>query len=357
MGTSNFNSKRMNTTSSFLNIKYPIIQAPMLGFTSPEMVAAVCNAGAIGTLPLGRLPIDICEELILRTKELTDFPFIVNLFLHPFVSIDKDEINQMQTVLKELSSTIGYEYDYRDHIAQPSYSEILALVLQHNIKHIAFTFGCFTDEEISILHQKGVNLIGTATTLDEAVYLEQKKIDAIVLQGIEAGGHRGSFLSDDANLNLPLDELFRQVKNVGIKSALIVAGGLYNGEIGNSYLEAGAQYISYGSYFITAEESLAMPYQKELLNKGEPVKTVLTKAFSGKWARGIVNDFMLLMDNNDVSIPKFPIQNILTENLRKFAKRKNIYNFSSLWCGINAHHSRVNTTRFLINNLIKEIYE
>ncbi len=329
----------------------------MLGVTSPEMVASVCNAGAIGTLPLGRLPIDTCEELILKTKKLTDSPFIVNLFLHPIVPVDKNEIDKMQSTLKEITASIGYEYDYRDNIEQPSYTEILALLLKHNIKYIAFTFGCFTDEEISILQQKGVNLIGTATTLDEAVYLEQKKIDAIVLQGIEAGGHRGSFLSDETHLNLPLEELFNQVKAAGIKTPLIVAGGLYNGNMGKTYLQAGAAYISYGSYFIAANESLAMPYQKELLDKGKPVKTVLTKVFSGKLARGIVNDFILLMDNMNDSIPNFPIQNILTENVRKFAKRKNIYNFSSLWCGINAHHARINTTTFLINNLIKEIYE
>lgn len=347
----------MDSIPSILNIKYPIIQAPMLGVTSPEMVAAVCNAGAIGTLPLGRLPIDTCEELILKTKELTNSPFIVNLFLHPIVPIDKYQIDKMQSVLKNITATIGYEYDYRDNIAQPSYTEILSLLLKHNIKNIAFTFGCFTDEEISILHQKGVNLIGTATTLDEAVYLEQKKIDIIVLQGIEAGGHRGSFLSQEVNLNLPLEELFLQVKNAGIKTPLIVTGGLYNGKMGKAYLEAGVAYISYGSYFIASDESLAIPYQKELLNKGEPVKTVLTKVFSGKYARGIINDFILLLDNPKYSMPNFPIQNILTENVRKFAKRKNIYNFSSLWCGVNAHHARIETTSFLINNLIKEIYE
>ncbi|MEK6450571.1 MULTISPECIES: NAD(P)H-dependent flavin oxidoreductase [Myroides] len=347
----------MEQTSSIFNIKYPIIQAPMLGVTSPEMVAAVCNAGAIGTLSLGRLPIAICEELILKTKSLTNCPFIVNLFLHPIVTINKDEMDAMQDVLSELCSTIGYAYDYRDNVEQPSYSELLALVLKHNIKHIAFTFGCFTEEEIFMLHQKGVNLIGTATTLDEAVYLEQKKIDAIVLQGIEAGGHRGSFLSDDIHLNLSLNDLFLQVKEAGIKSKLIVAGGLYNGDVGAAYLKAGADFISYGSYFITAEESLALSYQKELLSQGQPVKTVLTKAFSGKWARGIANDFVILMGKSKVSVPNFPIQNVLTENVRKFAKRKNIYNFSSLWCGINAHHSKVNKTSFLINNLIKEIYE
>lgn len=219
----------MEQTSSVFNIKYPIIQAPMLGVTSPEMVAAVCNAGAIGTLPLGRLPIAVCKELILKTKSLTNYPFIVNLFLHPIVTINKDEMDSMQEVLIELSSIIGYEYDYRDNIEQPDYSELVALVLQHDIKHVAFTFGCFTEKEISILHQKDVNLIGTATTLDEAIFLEQKKIDAIVLQGIEAGGHRGSFLSDDIHLNLPLSDLFLQVKEAGVKSELIVAGGLYNG--------------------------------------------------------------------------------------------------------------------------------
>ncbi|MCC9043966.1 nitronate monooxygenase [Myroides sp. M-43] len=346
----------MKTVNDIFGIKYAICQAPMLGVATPEMVAAVSNAGAIGTLPLGGLPPSLSEELILKTMSLTDKPFIVNLFLNPIVEVVQEDIDTMQEEIAKLGKEIGYIHEEINEFKQKNYQDNLEIVKKLGLKYLAFTFGCFTDQEIKELHSEGIYLIGTATTLEEAVFLDSKGIDAILLQGIEAGGHRGSFLKDTLDDNLPLKELVDQVYP-HINKPLFVAGGLYNGQVGKHYLDKGITMICYGSLFITADESNATEYQKELLDKGIPIETVLTKSFSGKFARGIVNKFAISIDNSNKKIPLFPIQNNLTQNLRNFAKQNFFHNFNSLWSGTHSHYAKRDSSLNIINKLIKEVYE
>ncbi|MDM1348788.1 nitronate monooxygenase [Myroides marinus] len=346
----------MKKANDIFGIKYAICQAPMLGVATPEMVAAVSNTGCIGTLPLGGLPTSLNEQLILKTKSLTDKPFIVNLFLNPVVDINKEEIDNMQDELTNLGKQIGYIHQRIETFEQDGYTQNLELVKRLGLKYLAFTFGCFNDQEIEELHHHNIYLIGTATTVEEAVFLDNKGIDAILLQGIEAGGHRGSFLKDSLEDNLPLEDLFDRVFPL-VNKPIFVAGGLYSGQIGKKYLDKGAAMICYGSLYIGSDESTAMDYQKELLNQGKPVETKLTKSFSGKFARGILNEYINYIDNSNNSIPYFPIQNILTQKLRSFAKQKKIHNFNSLWCGTNAHYARKESSFNITNKLIKEVYD
>ncbi|MGL4582053.1 MAG: NAD(P)H-dependent flavin oxidoreductase, partial [Flavobacterium sp.] len=201
----------MKTANDIFGIKYAICQAPMLGVATPEMVAAVSNAGAIGTLPLGGLPPSLSKELILKTMSLTDKPFIVNMFLNPIVEVIQEDINTMQNELVKLGKEIDYTHEIIKGFDQDTYKGNLEVVKKLGLKYIAFTFGCFTDQEIEELHKANIYLIGTATTVAEAVFLDKKGIDAIILQGIEAGGHRGSFLKETLEDNLPLEELFNEV--------------------------------------------------------------------------------------------------------------------------------------------------
>lgn len=346
----------MKKASDIFGISYAICQAPMLGVATPEMVAAVSNAGGIGTLPLGGLPPSLSEELILKTQSLTDKPFIVNMFLNPIVEIDQEAIDAMQDELSSIGNDIGYVHERITEFKQEGYHGNLEVVKRLGLKYLAFTFGCFTDQEIKELHQRNIYLIGTATTVEEAVFLDNKGIDAILLQGIEAGGHRGSFLKDTLDDNLPLHDLFEKVLPL-VDKPIFVAGGLYDGYIGKKYLDFGAAMICYGSLFIGSDESMAMEYQKELLQSGISVETVLTKSFSGKFARGILNDYIKRMDCHSNNTPLFPIQNILTQNLRSFAKRKKFHNFNSLWCGTHAHYAKRDKSVNIINKLIKEVYE
>lgn len=346
----------MKKANIIFGTDYAICQAPMLGVATPEMVAAVSNSGCIGTLPLGGFPPGLSRELIKKTQSLTDKPFIVNMFLNPIVDIDQREIDDMQHTLSEIGKEIGYSHTTITDFDQETYQGNLEVVKELGLPYLAFTFGCFTDQEIKELHDLDIYLIGTATTVEEAIYLDNKGIDAIILQGIEAGGHRGTFLKDSLEDNLPLEELFNSVLPI-VQKPLFVAGGLYDGLIGRNYLDKGAAMVCYGSLFITADESTAMDYQKDLLHKGEAVETVLTKSFSGKFARGILNKFVKMIDFNNKNIPLYPIQNILTQKLRSFAKQKKFHNFNSLWCGTNSHYARRDSSSNIINKLIKEVYD
>lgn len=346
----------MKKANDIFGIEYAICQAPMLGVATPEMVAAVSNTGGIGTLPLGGLPPSLSEELILKTQSLTDRPFIVNMFLNPIVEIDQETIDAMQDELTLVGKEIGYVHERITEFKQDGYQGNLEVVKRLGLKYLAFTFGCFTDQEIKELHQNNVYLIGTATSIEEAVFLDDKGIDAILLQGIEAGGHRGSFLKDTLEDNLSLQELFYKVYPL-VNRPIFVAGGLYDGYVGKKYLDDGAAMICYGSLYIGSDESMAMEYQKDLLESGIPVETVLTKSFSGKFARGILNDYIKILNNSSKNTPLFPIQNILTQNLRSFAKQKKFHNFNSLWCGTNAHYAKRDTSVNITNKLIKEVYE
>ncbi|WP_010251383.1 NAD(P)H-dependent flavin oxidoreductase [Myroides injenensis] len=347
----------MKQLNDILGIKYLIGQAPMLGISTPEMVAEIANAGGLGILPLGGLAPEVCDKLIAKTKTLTKKPFAVNLFLNPVVDQDLKIVEKMQDFIAQYCSQQNIPFDYISDFRLHSYEFVLDIIQKHEINIISFTFGCLRPSEVVNLHQNGKFLIGTATTKEEAKYLEEANIDAIVLQGIEAGGHRGSFLSDSYKDNLSLQELFKQVLDCNINRPLIVAGGLYSGKTAREYIENGASLALFGSIFIPSVESNAIPYQKELLDSGKPLETRLTRAYSGKWARGIVNDFMEAIDSSELTIPFYPFQNSLTQNIRIFAKQKNIHTFNSLWCGTNSHYARKGYSKDIFNKLIQEFYE
>ncbi|MDR2221652.1 MAG: nitronate monooxygenase [Flavobacteriaceae bacterium] len=340
-----------------IKLPFAVMQCPMLGVTTPAMVAAVCNCGGIGSLPLGGTTAEQANQLIIETKRLTDKPFIVNLFLHPLVELQEDNYIETQKKVQKLTQSIGFDYEIQNQLSQVSYKELLPVLFEHQIELVAFTFGCFTIEEINLLHQNKCTLIGTATTIPEVKYLAKQGIDIILLQGIEAGGHRGSFLEDGYTNQLPLKELFHAAKALKLDVPYLVAGGLKDGADGKMYLSEGALLVGYGSIYLASDESAAPSFQKDILAQGIAVDTVFTKAFSGKWARGIKNDFMQKYEALERNIPPFPIQNLFTGKMRSFAKENNLPDYYSMWSGVNGHYARKKETKEIFNQLIHEIYE
>ncbi|MDR0230384.1 MAG: nitronate monooxygenase family protein [Flavobacteriaceae bacterium] len=339
-----------------INLPYAVMQCPMLGVTTPAMVACVSNNGGIGSLPLGGTTAEQADKLISETKSLTNRPFIANLFLHPIVEIQNDNYIKAQKKISQLTNDIGFDYTLQTNFNQISYKDLLPILKKYNVKLIAFTFGCLTEDEIHTLHNDGCTLIGTATTIEEVTYLKDHKIDIILLQGIEAGGHRGSFLEESETKQLSLKDLFEKAKSLYPNIPYITVGGLKDGEEGKMYLDKGALMAGYGSLFLASEESDAPNFQKNILAKGLPLDTVLTKAFSGKWARGIKNDFITQIESLIKDIPPFPIQNQLTGQMRVFAKENNFPAFYSMWSGVNGHYAQKKRTEEIFNQLIKEIY-
>lgn len=194
-------------------------------------------------------------------------------------------------------------------------------------------------------------LVGTATSVAEAKVLEQSGVDIIAVQGIEAGGHRGSFLTNEPIPQICLFSLLPQIADE-VNLPLLAAGGIYNSRTVKAAFTLGAAGIQAGSLFIAANESAASEAYKRAVLNATDTSTVLTRAFSGRWARGIQNEFMRRMDAKGISIPYYTIQNQLMSLIRAHAQKNNLPDFIALWAGQAAGKSKLGTTQEIIGSLI-----
>lgn len=326
-----------NEVTHALKIAYPFVQAPMLGITTPQMVAAISNNGGLGSLPVGGLSPEKTLALIRQTKALTDKPFAVNLFAHPIPEFDAAQASAMQNALINICARhhIQYPTQVIENIRFYHYSEQIEILVTENIPIVSFTFGILSDEAVKTLKANGVILIGTATCVKEALILDEKGIDMISAQGIEAGGHRGTFLNDEP---LPLIGSMALVPQIlsRVNKPVIAAGGIYDGKTTKAAFALGAKGVQVGTAFIASHESLAIPAYKALLPNTLDTDTVLTRAFSGRWARGIGNQLMNEVEQAGIEIPGYPMQNSLISLLRAEAQKANNKDFTTLWAGQSA---------------------
>lgn len=316
-----------------LHIRYPFIQAPMLGVSTPEMAAAVSNAGGLGSLALGGLSPEQVRELLRRTKQLTDKPVALNLFVHEVPAYPEEKLDPMREVLLRLAAEQGYALREKDlaDFRFFTYRDQLDVLLEEDARIISFTFGCPDAATMRLLKQQDILLMGTATSPEEARILEDAGTDMIVLQGIEAGGHRGSFAGE----GLPHFSLDTLLQDVYTKTnlPLIAAGGIRTQADMQRWLEAGVSAVQVGTPFIPTAESAAITAYKQQVTDGSGRQTALTRAFSGRWARGIPNRMMQALEQAETDIPPYPYQNSLTGLLRKMAQQQNDAGFTNLWAG------------------------
>lgn len=344
-----------NDLTAALKIKYPIVQAPMLGVTSPEMVASISNSGGLGSLPVGGLSPEKKLELIQRTKRLTSQPFAVNLFAHDIGSIKTTEANAMLDFLEQLGRDNAVDFERPDPSTFPfySYKEQIDILLDENIPIVSFTFGVLSDEVITRLKNNGTLLIGTATCAEEALILKQKNIDAITAQGIEAGGHRGSFIDGQ----LPAVAVTTLVTEIIEKTGLpvLASGAINDGKSIAAAFALGASAVQIGTAFIPSDESIAIPAYKNALLNYTGTDTTLTRAFSGRWARGIKNSFMDAVENSNLAIPDYPIQNSLTGAIRASAQKNNNNQMTNMWAGQSAPKIKLNTSAAIFKEMIRQV--
>ncbi|KAM3139703.1 hypothetical protein pb186bvf_008161 [Paramecium bursaria] len=329
--------------NKLLQIQYPLIQAPMLGVSTPEMAAIVSEAGGLGSLPLGGLSPEICQNLIRRTKKLTNKPFAVNLFTYEFPERNELHIQNMKSLLQK-----QFGLQKIQECRQYSYHEQLDVLLQEDMKIISFTFGI--PQQYFFDKFKDCVLMGTATCLEEAQQLEPY-VEYIVAQGIEAGGHRGSFQTN----NIPQIGLFPLVRTLvkEIKKPIIAAGAIHDNQSYRAAFELGASMAQVGSAFISSHESLAIQEYKVALKKSKDQDIVLTKCWSGRYGRGIKNDFVIEIEGQTENIPEYPYQNSLTQEIRKKAiQERDIQNFN-MWTGQCGMYAQQLSTKEIFQMIIK----
>ncbi|WP_391116307.1 NAD(P)H-dependent flavin oxidoreductase [Psychrobacillus sp. L3] len=347
-----------NEITKLLGLDYPIIQAPMAGgITTSKFVAIVSNNGALGMIGAGYLSAHELRQQIREVKQLTANNFGVNLFVPNDFQIKEDEVEMMNKLLNHYHGELNIPVE---KVILPivenvfhSYMEQIQVVIEENVPICSFTFGIPTVEVMGKLKHYNVITIGTATTVTEAVAIEKIEMDAVVVQGSEAGGHRSNFLSDHEESLIGLMTLIPQVvDNVSIP--VIAAGGIMDGRGLMAALCLGSKAVQMGTAFLTCEESGAHQVHKESILHSKQDDTKLTRAFSGRWARGMKNKFIEEMQNHEASIPGFPVQNVLTQSIRKASANQNNKQYMSLWSGQNSTLARIETVERLIQRVIEQ---
>lgn len=338
--------------SRMLEIRYPIIQAPMAASTPPELVAAVSNAGGLGSLAVALMTPEQIKQNIRSVRKLTNKPFAVNLFVYEPEPIDikmfNAATNAMLAHFPELESLMSQEIP-----KLISYEEQLEIILQEKVSIFSFTFGVLPSEWMEKLKTKNITIIGTATTVREAQVLEQSGVDAVVCQGAEAGGHRGSFLTDVMSSLVSTMVLTPQVVDA-ISIPVIASGGIMDGRGIAAALCLGASAAQMGTAFLTTDEAQIHPLYKEaLMNPKEG--TTLTRAFTGRYARSIRNRFINEMENNHTMIASYPYQRMITAVARKALKDEQLKDFMPLWAGEGSAACQAVPAQQLMKGLIEQV--
>ncbi len=318
-----------------LGLAHPIIQAPMAGGgDTPDLVAAVSEAGGMGFIGAAYLSPRQIAEATAAVRARTERPFGINLVAPlPVPEAPADPGPAVERV-----TPFYTELDLQRPVApaRPAdpFADLLPAVLESGASVFSFTFGIPPGDALAALRGRGMLLAGTATTVDEARALDDAGIDAVVAQGSEAGGHRGTFAGEFEMAMVGTMALVPQVADA-VSVPVIASGGIMDGRGIAAALALGADAVQMGTAFLTcAEAGVADAYKDAIVAAGAH-QTRLTRAFSGRPARGIVNRFMTDIDEAGAVLP-FPYQNALTRPMRRAAAEQGRAEFLSLWAGQGA---------------------
>ncbi|MFF9847876.1 nitronate monooxygenase [Streptomyces litmocidini] len=325
----------MSTTALNDLSRFPIVQAPMAGGAScPELVGAVCEAGALGFLAAGYKTAGGLYQEIKRVRGLTARPFGVNLFM-PQDGRPADPAavevyrHQLAGEAAWYDTPLGETDDSRDD----AYDAKLAILLEDPVPVVSFTFGCPAKETFHAFDRVGTYTIVTVTSADEALAAQRAGADAVCVQGVEAGGHQGTHRDDPADEGAPGTGLLTLVTQVreAVALPIVAAGGIMRGAQIAAVLAAGADAAQLGTAFLGCPESGAHPLHKQALTDPLFTRTALTRAFSGRPARGLVNRFV--REHGPYAPAAYPEIHHLTAPLRKAAAAAGDAQGMALWAG------------------------
>jgi len=317
-----------------LGIEYPIIQAGMAGGpTTAELVAEVSGAGGLGTLGAAYLTPEKLREDISEIRKRTNKPFAVNLFA-PGPEDDFSRIDEVKQALKPIYEELAIEEQNGEYRSPDHGEELFRICLELNVPVISTAFVSLAPDDMAKPKAQGVNIIAKETAVSEALEARAAGADAIVAQGSEAGGHRGSFSFDrhPMGAQVGLMALLPQVADA-VDVPVIAAGGISDGRGLVAALALGAQAVQVGTRFVAARESGAHTAYKQAIFKSDEESTVVTKSFSGRPARGIKNRFIEQFDSSGTKPLPFPSQNTVTKEIRGAAAKTGNPEFMSLWAG------------------------
>ncbi|WP_300477355.1 nitronate monooxygenase [Shewanella sp.] len=318
-------------------IELPIIQAPMAGVQGSALTIAVSQAGGLGSLPCAMLSIEALGAALTQIRAQTTKPINVNFFCHyepePQAAKQAMWLKQLAPYFAEL----GVHTDSQTAGAQRApYTSAQAEVLaKFKPEVVSFHFGLPNEDLLLEIKSWGSKIISTATTVEEALWLEARGVDAIIAQGLEAGGHRGHFLSDDLTEQLGTFSLLPQII-AAVDIPVIAAGGIVDAKTVRAAMAMGSSAVQVGTAYLLCPECTTSDIHRAALQSEAAQHTALTNLFSGRPARGIVNRFMAEMGPINEAVPDFPLASSAVAGLRAAAERQGFGDFSPLWCGQNA---------------------
>jgi nitronate monooxygenase len=316
-----------------LGLRYPLIQAPMAGVQLSRLTIAVCEAGGLGSLPCAMLAPDAMRKELEAVRAATPAPYNVNFFCHePFAASAEREARWRRT-LAPFYSEFGIDPESipAGPGRLPFSAEAADVLEQYRPAVVSFHFGLPSPELLARVRGWGAKVLSSATTVDEARWLEAHGVDAIIAQGVEAGGHRGIFLTDDLATQRPTFELVREAVKA-VKVPVIAAGGIADEAGVARAMSLGAAAVQIGTAYLLCPEASTSAVHRAAL-KRSPRETALTNLFTGRPARGILNRVMREAGPLSPHVPQFPLATSAIAPLRAKAEAAGSGEFSPLWSG------------------------
>jgi len=341
--------------TDLLNITYPIVQAPMAGSATPALAAAVANAGGLGSLGFGVSTPDQCRSEIAALRSATNRPFNLNFFVHQPPREDPARRKRMQERLAPYYAELGIERGEAADPPPPFGDALLEVVLADRPAVVSFHYGLPAADQLRAIKATGARILSSATTVDEAVWLEAQGVDAVIAQGYEAGGHRGTFRSGFDVARIGTLALVPQVVDA-VRCPVIAAGGIMDGRGVAAALMLGAAGAQLGTAFLGCPEASVSPLHRQALETSTDESPQVTVAFTGRPARAIANRFLREMTRPDLAadVLDFPLQRDLTGALATAAAKAGSSDFMAMWAGQGAPLYRALPAKDLVETLARE---
>ncbi len=348
--------------TELLNLRYPIVQGPFGGgHSSAELVAAVTNAGGLGSFgAMGLAPSEL-GGLCASIRALTDGPFAINLWVSTADSLAdtstvEARFQEALSPLEPLFEELGVALPLLEPATPHDFEAQAEALLEAAPPVFSFVFGVPSESILECCRQRGIRTAGTATTVEEAVALDEAGVDVIVATGFEAGGHRVSFLRPAESSLMGTLALVPQVVD-SVRAPVIAAGGIADGRGVAAVLALGASGAQIGTAFLACEESNATTHHRETLHSQAAWNTVLTRAYSGRLGRGLANRVSEAYAERHERPMHYPLQGQLNRVLREAGEAQGREDFTPLWAGQSARLVRDRHAAALIQRVVNEVEE
>jgi nitronate monooxygenase len=344
--------------SALLGIQYPILQGPFGGnLSSVELTAAVSNAGGLGGYGAYTMSPQEIYEADKQIKAATNKPYNLNLWVSDSdmdpSGITDEQYNKAKEVFKPYFDEVGIPLPEKPASFQSRFENQLEVILDVRPKVFSFMFGVPSADVLEQCKKMGIVTVGAATTLDEAIFLENSGVDMIIASGFEAGGHRPSFLAS-AESSLTGTFVLLQLIREKVKIPVIAAGGIANGKGVAAALALGASAAQIGTAFLACDESNALPIHKQMLFSDAAKYTTLSRAYTGRLGRGIISRIAKEIIGKETNVLPFPLQTTFISPLRKAALDQQKWDMILFWGGQIAPILKHTKADELMRSLIEE---